>query len=476
MFASVGRRLALLNAAIVIAVIALVGLGTAAILRTELSREETRLLQRRAESAAAAWVDQLTAPASSRRVSAKPGSSESASGGAAQSDDDPDEDGPNDNEPDDDEENDDDDDDERERHDALTGGDVVLFGVNAAGELVVDDRGFAFPGLPDQGAIEVALTGRADEREVDINGEPVRLYTMPVFNESGAVVGAVQAARGQSLYQQQRSTVLWATVAGIAVGVLLAPLAGLFLARRAMRPINAAFDAQRTFVSDASHELRTPLTVLRANAELLTRMPDAPSDEIANEAGQMIAEIDEMTRLVNDLLFLARADEDAPGLLARQPVDLAAIIRDETALHQSRAEAAHLSLVAEIAAEPVVPGDTARLRQVLRILLDNALAYTPAGGSIRVTLTATGRDAVLIVRDTGIGIPPAEQAHVFDRFYRADPARARRTGGTGLGLAIARAIVDAHDGSIGVTSEPGAGAAFTIHLPLRSINSSSARS
>ncbi len=472
MFASVGRRLALLNAAIVIAVIALVGLGTAAILRTELNREETSLLKRRAESAAAAWVDQLAAPESGLLVTNAPGSEPKP--GAEQDDPDDDEDsGEPDDDDDDEEEDDDDDDDERESQDALTGGDVVLFGVNAAGELVVNDRGFAFPGLPDQAAIAVALSGQDDEREVDINGEPVRLYTMPVTNDAGEIVGAVQAARGQSLYDQQRSTVLWASVAGIALGVLVAPLAGLFLARRAMRPINAAFATQRAFVSDASHELRTPLTVLRANAELLTRMPDAEPGEVADEAGQMIAEIDGMTRLVNDLLFLARTDEDAPGLLARQPVELATVVRDEAARYQPRAEAAGLALTAGIVAEPVVTGDAGRLRQVVRILLDNALAYTPAGGTVQITLTVTGRDAVMSVRDTGIGIPPADQAHIFDRFYRADPARARQSGGTGLGLAIAQAIIEAHGGTISVASAPGDGSAFTIRLPLRAAGTSS---
>jgi signal transduction histidine kinase len=446
MFHSVGRRLALLNAVMVIAIIALVGLGTAALLRTELNREETRLLQRRAESAAQAWANQFDGASSSRARS----SLESSLA----------------DQEDDDEDDEEDDDEDREERDALTGGDVVLYGVNRDGELIVNDRGFTYSGLPDQAAIAVALTGEDDEREVTVNGEAVRLYTVPVINDDGEITGAVQAARGQSLYEQQRSTVLWASVAGIVVGVILAPLAGLFLARRAMRPIDAAFSAQRAFVADASHELRTPLTVLRANAELLTRMPDATPDEIETEAGQMIGTIDDMTRLVNDLLFLARVDEDVPGVLEHQLVDLASIVREEAALHQSRAAEAGLTLTVDAATGPVMTGDAARLRQVVRILIDNALAYTPAGGSIRIALAGTPREAVLSVRDTGIGIPHADQARVFERFYRADPARARQTGGAGLGLAIARTIVEGHGGTITLASEPGAGSLFTIRLPL----------
>jgi signal transduction histidine kinase len=446
MFHSVGRRLALLNAVMVIAIIALVGLGTAALLRTELNREETRLLQRRAESAAQAWANQLDGASSSRARSSLESSLADRE--------------------DDDEDDEEDDDEDREERDALTGGDVVLYGVNRDGELIVNDRGFTYSGLPDQAAIAVALTGEDDEREVTVNGEAVRLYTVPVINDDGEITGAVQAARGQSLYEQQRSTVLWASVAGIVVGVILAPLAGLFLARRAMRPIDAAFSAQRAFVADASHELRTPLTVLRANAELLTRMPDATPDEIETEAGQMIGTIDDMTRLVNDLLFLARVDEDVPGVLEHQLVDLASIVREEAALHQSRAAEAGLTLTVDAATGPVMTGDAARLRQVVRILIDNALAYTPAGGSIRIALAGTPREAVLSVRDTGIGIPHADQARVFERFYRADPARARQTGGAGLGLAIARTIVEGHGGTITLASEPGAGSLFTIRLPL----------
>jgi two-component system sensor histidine kinase CiaH len=439
-FASIGRRLAALNAVMVIAVIVLVGLGTALILGVQLNREESDLLQRRAESAATAWVSRLNGP---------PGA------GAAPS-----------STPVDEHEDGEDKSDEHDNgHEALVGGDVVLYGVNRDGDVIVNERGFTFPGLPNSDSIKAALRGQTDERLVTVNGESVRIRSVPVYDASGTIAGAVQAARGQNQYQKQRAAVLYATLAGAIIGAIVAPLAGLFLARRAMRPIDASFSAQKAFVADASHELRTPLAVLRANAELIERMPDATPSEIRVEAEQMIAEIDEMTRLVNDLLFLARLDEGGPALIRHDEVELSAILEAEEVAHLPRIASAGLTLQLQIDAPVTVMGDPDRLRQVLRILLDNAVAYTPAGGTISVHLSTRGSEALIEVRDTGIGIPEADQSRVFDRFYRADRARARQSGGSGLGLSIAKTIVEAHHGTISLRSELGQGAQVSIRLP-----------
>ncbi len=440
MFASVGRRLAALNAVMVIVVIALVGLGTVLILGVELNREESNLLQRRAESAASAWASRLNGPPG---VGVPPSSTPQ-------------------NEQEDDAGETDEHDSGRE---ALAGGDVVLYGVNTDGDVIINDRGFTFPGLPNRDSIEIALSGQSDERLVTVNGESVRIRSVPVYDASGTIAGAVQAARGQNQYQNQRTAALYATLAGVIIGAIVAPLAGLFLARRAMRPIDASFSAQKAFVADASHELRTPLAVLRANAELIERMPDATPSEIRVEAEQMIAEIDEMTRLVNDLLFLARSDEGGPALFRHEDVELGAILEAEETAHQPRAASAGLTLQLQIDAPVTVLGDPDRLRQVLRILLDNAVAYTPAGGTITMHLSTRGSDALIDVRDSGIGIPEADQSRVFDRFYRADRARARQSGGTGLGLTIAKTIVEAHRGTLSLRSELGQGTQVSIRLP-----------
>lgn len=439
MFASVGRRLALLNAAVVIALIAVVGLAIALVLRYQLDREESRTLHSRAEYAAQTWLADID-PSSGGRSAGPLGRTEQ-------------DDDAGDNA-------------EHDAHEALEGGDVVLYGVDAEGNVVVNERGFTFTGLPNQDSLAEALTGDTDERVVTVNGEDVRIVSVPVLNAAGEVVGAVQAARGQTQFQSEMRIALYTVLGGIVIGAVIAPVTGLFLARRAMRPIDAAFAAQRAFVADASHELRTPLAVLRANAEMLERVPDLTEADVRAEARNLVSEVDEIARQVDDLIFLAQADEDASGLFNRGPVDLSAVVEGEVAAHQPRVRASDQTLTATIAANVAVTGDANRLRQALRTLVDNAIHYTPAGGTITVSLSVEGGIAVLRVRDTGPGISPADLRRVFDRFYRTDTARGQRSGGSGLGLAIAKSIVEAHGGTISAESEPGTGSTFTIRLPV----------
>lgn len=438
MFASVGRRLALLNAVVVIALIAVVGLAIALVLRYQLDREESRALHSRAEYAAQTWLSDID-PASGARPNGSPGRSQ-------QDDDFGDES-------------------EHDGHEALEGGDVVLYGVDAGGNVVVNERGFTFTGLPDQESLAKALSGETDERVVHVNDEEVRIVSVPVLNTAGEIVGAVQAARGQTQFQSEMRIALYTVLGGIVIGAIIAPITGLFLARRAMRPIDAAFATQRAFVADASHELRTPLAVLRANAEMLERVPDLTEADVRAEARNLVGEVDEIARLVDDLIFLAQADEGAPGLFAHAPVDLSAIVESEVTAHQYRVQSADQSLTGTIAPGVTVTGDANRLRQALRTLIDNAILYTPAGGAIAVSLVVEGNEAVLGVRDTGSGIAAADLRRIFDRFYRTDTARGQRSGGSGLGLAIAKSIVEAHGGTISAESEPGKGSVFTIRLP-----------
>ncbi|HEY8498430.1 MAG TPA: HAMP domain-containing sensor histidine kinase, partial [Limnochordales bacterium] len=166
---------------------------------------------------------------------------------------------------------------------------------------------------------------------------------------------------------------------------------------------------------------------------------------------------------VSDLLSLARAE--AGQGLHLQPVELDRVVTD--VLRSMRTEMAQHRLVVEHLEPVPVMGDADRLRELLVILLDNAIRYTPAGGEIRVGLRHTpGQEVALSVADTGIGIAPEDLPHIFERFYRADKARSRATGGTGLGLAIARWIVEAHGGRIEVESQPGRGSRFTVRLPV----------
>ncbi|MGI9252907.1 MAG: sensor histidine kinase, partial [Thermomicrobiales bacterium] len=165
-----------------------------------------------------------------------------------------------------------------------------------------------------------------------------------------------------------------------------------------------------------------------------------------------------------DLLMLARTDDPA-AVLPCEPVDLSAAVREAAGSLDDRARAAGLTLTVIVPDGLMVEAEAGRVRQLVRILLDNAIAYTPAGGSVTITAAAEKHGGRVTVRDTGIGIAPDDQSRVFDRFYRTDSSRTRASGGSGLGLAIARALVEAYRGTVGLESQPGVGTSVWFTLP-----------
>ena len=220
---------------------------------------------------------------------------------------------------------------------------------------------------------------------------------------------------------------------------------------------------RRDFVANASHELKTPVAAVRALAEtLLTALPEDP------EAGRRFAvrigrEAERLDVLARDLLDLSRVER---GTLYVEPVDLVGLAKEMVALLADRAEERRIRLSTELQPNVAVRGDRAQLGLLLSNLIDNALRYTPAKGTVCVRLDATESRAVLQVADTGEGIPAAELPRIFERFYRVDKARARQTGGTGLGLAIVRHVAEAHGGTVRVDSELSRGSTFTVTLPV----------
>jgi two-component system, OmpR family, sensor kinase len=225
-------------------------------------------------------------------------------------------------------------------------------------------------------------------------------------------------------------------------------------------------ERMRRFVADASHELRTPLSVIRGFAEYYRQRSDVPPDELDRLIGRVEDEAARMGILVDDLLMLARLDQQRP--LARRPVDLLALAAD--AVHDARVVDGdrEITLSVRSGSAFIVTGDEVRLRQVIGNLVGNALRHTPSGTPVEVVirsgLLADSPAAVLEVVDSGPGMPVEQAKRVFERFYRADPARSR--GGTGLGLAIVAGLVEAHGGSVEVDTAPGEGATFRVVLPL----------
>ena len=217
---------------------------------------------------------------------------------------------------------------------------------------------------------------------------------------------------------------------------------------------------QRQFLADTSHELRNPLTVIRGNLGLLRQDVDADNRVIA--ALEAEAEAARMSRLVDSLLLLARAD--AGQEVQHSPVRLDELVDQVVTRARTVADGRQLRLAGR--APATVRGDYDRLTQVLWNLVENALRYTPRGKAIELSLQRVGRKAVLVVADEGVGIAPEHLPHIFERFYRVDKARSRQSGGSGLGLAIVDYLVRTHGGTIEVTSVPGQGTRFTIRLPL----------
>jgi heavy metal sensor kinase len=226
-----------------------------------------------------------------------------------------------------------------------------------------------------------------------------------------------------------------------------------------MDRLESLFHVQQRFVADVSHELRTPLTAIRGNLDLIKRY-GADKDSLEAIEG----EAERMSRLVADLLLLARADYG--GLkLDLEPLDLDTTISEIYRNARVLAKDRNLTVVIRDF-EPVrVMGDPDRLKQLFLNLVSNAIKFTPEGGSITINLRRTYEEAVIEVIDTGIGIAPEDLPRIFDRFYQADPARVRKGEGSGLGLSIAKWIVEAHGGHVEVTSDLGVGTTFTVFIP-----------
>jgi heavy metal sensor kinase len=331
----------------------------------------------------------------------------------------------------------------------------------------------------------------------------VRLLTLPVI-EGGRLVHFVQVAGSLDRVDQARSRFLLVMLSLAPLALAGAALGGWFLAGRALSPVDAmvaaarrigaedlslriatedrhdelgrlaevlndmlarlerSFATARQFSADAAHELRTPLTILKGELEvaLHTAALDGQGREMLESC---LEEVDRLAALVEDLLFLARADADVVPF-QREPVDLAGLAREvEPALHVL-AERAGVDLAIHAARPIVVKGSEPLLLRVLFNLAENGIKYAGGGQQVEIAVRGEGERALLEVRDSGPGIASEERERIFDRFYRADPARERS--GTGIGLPLVRSIVRLHGGEICVASEPGRGSCFQVRLPL----------
>lgn len=285
-------------------------------------------------------------------------------------------------------------------------------------------------------------------------------FTAPLSNQPGTLLLFHDDSQDAVILQSQVTALL---LVGL-ICSLLSFVASFFLANRAMIPVQKAWQQQKDFLSDASHELRTPLAVIQTNLDVVRGSPEETVADQKKWLDNIQEETTSMSRLVESLFFLARADSRQHKLLNCQPFSLDQTLTE--AISSFEAMAAEKGLFLKIPAITAIEsyGDAARIKQVLTILLDNAIRHTPAGG-ITVSLRQNTGRSIITVADSGEGIPAECLDKIFDRFYQVD--RSRSNGGSGLGLSIAKWIIEQHGGSIAVASTLGKGTTFTLELPGR---------
>jgi signal transduction histidine kinase len=342
--------------------------------------------------------------------------------------------------------------------------DVSLYATTASGSVLTGLAPYVSV-LPDRRALGDGLAGRAGFTTVVRSGEPFLIYTLPAYRTVGgaARVGAVvQVARSRRSLLEATTSLVTLLLGATLVALLLAFVAGLWLAGKALEPIRVNLLNQKDFVSDASHELRTPLTVIRAAAESILRPKEKASPRVQRLAQDIISETSQLARMVENLSTLAQAD--ARVRLRREPLAVGALLEEAVSSGRLLAVARGVELEAHLEATGMVRGDEVRLRQLFTILLDNATRFSEPPNPVVLRAAAVDSRLRVTVSDRGPGIAESELPRIFNRFYRG--ADQRQNEGSGLGLAIARWIVQEHGGTISVRSQVGVGSEFTVELPL----------
>jgi len=376
-----------------------------------------------------------------------------------------------------------------------------------AGKITIQSPNLGHQDIPlSPMALASALNGQATFESARFqDGSTFRLLSVPI-RENGVLVNIVQVGTSLQPIEEMLHRLVLVLLVSAPIALAAALGGGWFLADRALRPVEAIIQAAqriaagdltqrlavpstldeigrlaatfndmiarleasfrqvRQFSADASHELRTPLTVIKGEAELALRRP-RPAEDYRLVLESTLEEIDRMTRIVDELLFLSRTDL---GEVAIESLP----VRLDTLVEDIRRQTAVLGqehgvqvTVGSVDPAPVL-GDELRLRELLLNLVDNAVKYSRPGGKVEIALVREGTTARLSVTDQGIGIAPEEQGRIFDRFYRTDAARAHAKKGTGLGLSICKWIAEAHHGRIEVQSKVGEGSKFTVVLPI----------
>ncbi len=316
-----------------------------------------------------------------------------------------------------------------------------------------------------QGHYRLALpfTDKANEAVQTQAGTPrIRGVTLPIMSsDSGRLVGYVRVSQSLEEFDETLRKLDWGLGGGVIVALLLSGVGGAILTRQAMQPTEQSFERLKQFTADASHEFRSPLMAIETNVEVALTYPDRNRSRGDTEKFEAIASATgQLTRLTEGLLFLARTDQ-LPNH-QREILNLADLLDDLVKLYQPKAEVKNIGLQTSGGKSLYLLGDANQLKRLFTNLIVNALQYTPEGGRVEIEHRTVGKQIVVSVTDTGMGIPPEQLNRVFDRFWRAEQSRSYESGGSGLGLAIAQAIAQSHGGLIMVSSQVGVGSCFTV--------------
>ena len=333
----------------------------------------------------------------------------------------------------------------------------------------------------------------------------VRVITMPVIRNDN-LVNLIQVGTSLKAVEDTLKNLRIFLFTAIPVALILSTLGGRFMATRALKPVaeitdtaqdiahganlsrripipevqdeignlartfnemmnrlEKSFAQVRQFSGDASHELRTPLTVLKGQSELVLSKPRSKA-EYQEVLASNLEEINYMSRVLEDLLVLSKGDEGEVAL-EKEPVELGSIVEEVSRQGEIFADEKEVKIILAYLEPVTILGDAHRLKQMVWILLHNAVKFTPSGGEIKITLQDLDDTVYFTIRDNGIGIPEQDLPKIFDRFYRVDKARSRMDGGSGLGLSICKHIVDRHHGTVDVESKLGEGTKFKIRFP-----------
>ncbi len=297
----------------------------------------------------------------------------------------------------------------------------------------------------------------------------IRIVTVPVYGTGAKVKeleGYVRTSTSIASVEQTLSQLRWGIGLGLLLALTLTGIGGLYLTRLAMQPIERSFWQLKQFTADASHELRSPLTVIRTSIEdILLTCLELVELPVGRKLHRMADATTRMTRLVEDLLLLARMD-GAIDPLPQYSIPLDELLQDALELLEPQFQAKEMTVKCSLISSLEITGDATQLLRMFSNLLENALRYTSTGGRIAMTMQRLDSSVLVTIADTGIGIAQEDMPQVFERFWRTDRARSHTVSGVGLGLAIAQSIARQHGGEISVKSQIALGSQFQVRLPI----------